>query len=497
MARKARRRPKPWSEESRQGLTRYLWRFEGVRYWTEFYEDPEEALADAATQISKQLEGTWQDQSGPKMLIEKWVDDWKAMLPEGLSENTLNKYKYHIEFFILAEFEGRELGSLTFEEIEKWERKIKATDSAKGTPYADSTAKDARSLLITILGDAVHAKKISWNPAERRKGRRGPVQAKGRRGPSYVANQAPKKIVLTPLQAICMAERCALLTGRDIDFVLNVFVPWMGMRWGEAIAVEGWEGKDSPLQLPESGRATYALDYQLREIGGVVRKAPPKEGSYRVLDIPPFLADLLRWAVKNRLPSCCCPPLADGRPACKGNDRKREGHYDPTPARYLFLGPQGGHPRRSNYADRVLTPAAEGLHVKKKGTRRPVYVKSEPWPGIPIRKGNRKHKAADLADGTWPNLVGHYHPHLHRHTHSTWLEESDVKKPLQMDRRGHAMEGMDAVYLHVTDAMRDHLCDVLEALWWAGIAERYALSPRSAVPLLNDILIKYEQTLAK
>jgi hypothetical protein len=356
-------------------------------------------------------------------------------------------------------------------------------------------AQGARSLLITILGDAVHAKKIRWNPAERRKGRRGRIQAKGRRGPSYAAKLVPKNTVLTPLQAICLAERCALLSGRDVDFIMNVFASWMGTRWGELMAVEGWDGEESPLQLPKEGRATYALDWQLLEIGGVVSKAPPKDGSYRVLDIPPFLADLLRWAVKNRLPSCACPLLEDGRPACKGDDLNREGFYDPTPASYLFLGPNGGHPRRSNYADRFLTPAAEGLHPERNGTRRPVYVKSDPWPGIPVRKGNRRHKAEDLADGTWPNLVGHFHPHLDRHTHATWLEESDVKKVLQMDRRGHAMEGMDAVYLHVTDDMRHHLCDVLEGLWRTGIAERYQLVPRPAVPLLDNVLITYEKTL--
>jgi hypothetical protein len=62
-----------------------------------------------------------------------------------------------------------------------------------------------------------------------------------------------------------------------------------------------------------------------------------------------------------------------------------------------------------------------------------------------------------------------------------------------MDRRGHAMEGMDAVYLHVTDDMRDHLCDVLEELWSTAIEQRYKLAPRSAVPLLDDILLAYAE----
>ena len=36
--------------------------------------------------------------------------------------------------------------------------------------------------------------------------------------------------------------------------------------------------------------------------------------------------------------------------------------------------------------------------------------------------------------------------------------------------------------------MRQRLCDVLEELWRDAVAERYKLAPRSAVPLLNQIL---------
>jgi len=63
-----------------------------------------------------------------------------------------------------------------------------------------------------------------------------------------------------------------------------------------------------------------------------------------------------------------------------------------------------------------------------------------------------------------------------------------------MDRRGHAMSGMDAVYIHVTPEMRQHLCDVLQALWDNAVAQRYKLAPRSAVPLLNQALAAYEDS---
>jgi len=163
----------------------------------------------------------------------------------------------------------------------------------------------------------------------------------------------------------------ALLSGQDIDFVMNVFATWTGVRWEELLAVEGWAGKDSPLQLKDGDIATYAIDWQLRELGGAVCKSPPKDGSFRVLDLPPFLADLMRWAVGNRRGACSCP-VADGRPACKRDDR--------TPGNYLFLGPKGGHPRRSNYADDFLTPAAEGLHPARQGTRAPSTSPPSPGP---------------------------------------------------------------------------------------------------------------------
>ena len=45
--------------------------------------------------------------------------------------------------------------------------------------------------------------------------------------------------------------------------------------------------------------------------------------------------------------------------------------------------------------------------------------------------------------------------------------------------------------LHVTDEMRRRLCGFLEQLWQEAVAQRYELAPRSAVPLLNEILIAH------
>ena len=124
-----------------------------------------------------------------------------------------------------------------------------------------------------------------------------------------------------------------------------------------------------------------------------------------------------------------------------------------------------------------------------------MYVTAEPWPGIPIRRRNQM-KAADMAAGTWPNLTGKFKPHDDRHTHATWLDAAGVSKVIQMDRRGHAMQGMDRVYMHVTPEMRQRLCDVLEELWQAAVAERYAIDAHSHVPLLDRVLRTHEAASA-
>jgi hypothetical protein len=61
------------------------------------------------------------------------------MLDE-LEPTTVAKYRYLVESHILPEFQGRQLGSLTFEEIEAWDRAIPTRISARGRTFARSVA---------------------------------------------------------------------------------------------------------------------------------------------------------------------------------------------------------------------------------------------------------------------------------------------------------------------------------------------------------------------
>jgi hypothetical protein len=53
--------------------------------------------------------------------------------------------------------------------------------------------------------------------------------------------------------------------------------------------------------------------------------------------------------------------------------------------RYVFLGPDGGHYRRSNYARRVFRPACDGRH-EAAGDRpgKLVVADATIWPGVPM-----------------------------------------------------------------------------------------------------------------
>ena len=221
------------------------------------------------------------------------------------------------------------------------------------------TARDARSLLHTILGDAASARPplIPFNPAvrPRNRGRR-----TGRR-----LDRSPQRAWATPLEVLLAAERAALLSGRDDEFTMLVAIGYTGTRWGETIGLE------RDFVLP----TLINVEWQLREIRGRFFRLPPKDDSYRStnweplvpVDLPIFLAGLLTGqAAKHTQQRCACAREHGGT------------------GRYMFYSPEGGHYRRSNFARRVFRPAWDGRYEPANG--RPgnlVVADATAWPGKP------------------------------------------------------------------------------------------------------------------
>jgi hypothetical protein len=307
--------PRPW---------RVRYKIPGGEDTQSGFETKKAALEWGRDQEAKIRTGTWTDPAAGEITVSEWIGQWTEQQDVG-PRTTVNR-DYLLRRFILPYWGGWKLNEVTGGDITIWEKKLPAE-----MKVSRGTAKDARSLLHTILGDAAAAKPplIPFNPAvrPRNRGRR-----TGRR-----LDQSPQRAWATPLQVLLVAERAALLAGRDDELTMILTIAYTGMRWGETIGLE------TSHLLP----ALINVEWQLEEISGRFHRLPPKDDSYRStnwepllsVDIPPFLSALLaaqaqRYAQRR----CACADAHDGT------------------GQYVFLGPDGGHHRNSNYARRVFRP---------------------------------------------------------------------------------------------------------------------------------------------
>ena len=68
------------------------------------------------------------------------------------------------------------------------------------------------------------------------------------------------------------------------------------------------------------------------------------------------------------------------------------------------------------------------------------------------------------------------------------MEELGTSPKLMDERMGHEDGSVQAVYTHITTAMRRRLLDGLTELWEAALDARRALSPGSPVATLDRLL---------
>lgn len=451
---------------------------------------------------------TYVDPRAGRMTVLEWVNLWFPALD--LELNTLDNYRYFIEVHILPTFGDRELFSLTPEEIAIWEKNL---------PLSRRTAREARSTFTNLLNDAI-PRYIQTNPAARRRG-------KGRKGQRRITEaEKAEKAWVTPLRALLLAERCALLTGSDTDFVMVIVAAYTAARWSELLAL-----------APKSvGMGKLHISWKLYELNGRFYRGRPKDGSVRSVDMPPFLDDLLqRFLGSNPVLRCGC--AAAEAPWCPGGA-------------YLFLSPQATHRRRSNYSERVFRPAADGWYLGRQGKHArpamPVLVDtSQPWPGRPLPpwppavagesftpptgrgfarlvsggdgrgrcphclrtqllrvdgtlishtvRGDRcpgqgRAPAEDVPLASWLPIQRGLTPHGLRHSHQPWMDDAQIPYVLQSERMGHEVPGMRGTYAHPSPEMRSALTSALQGYWEAALEARGALDPRSGVPILDALL---------
>ena len=334
---------------------------------------------------SERRKGTWLDPVGGQTTLGEFLPDFWAAIDVDLrtEENYRSIVRKHIEprwgDTAFADFKNLK--------IQAWAKELRAHLSAV-------TVQGITKLLSLILSDAVDEKLIAANPI------RPPRRGRRRHG------QRPKKKVWAePVELLEVADQIAACYGPS-GAILEVTAGWTGARWGE---LTGLQRHNVHLFDDDTGFIVIDPDTgTLHEsASGKLWLGPPKtEASARTISLVPFNVRLLRIQLAT--------------------------HKHP----HVFIGPDGGLLRRSNFARRAQRPAADGnLHVDN--------------PRI------RLHPAK-------PGLTFHGT----RHSHKTWMIDDGIPEIAQALRLGHVMpDKVQETYSHVAAAVEARLLQHLQERW--------------------------------
>jgi integrase len=489
-------------------------------YWTARYQDPsgswvsvrderarvirydgkraaEKAAGDAESAVRG---GKWRDPRAGAVLFADWADEWYDSYD--LAESTHASRRRHLENHLLPFFGETPLRDITPAMILRWKRKEKAAGAS------DGSIRTWHGTLHLILEDAV-PRHIAENPATRKRGR-------GRRsGRGTSSSRAPERVITGPLGILLIAERAAILTGQDQEFVMIQALFWEALRLGECIGLE------KPYVRPRNRPGTLRVEWQLHEVDGRLVRCPPKDDSRGTPEMPPFMLALLEGHLRRNPPQPCpChgqayvfrgagsaaprwnKPLhelavvlgvsqtvvqsAMGGRGRVGAETRRQVLKAAEVLGYRKEVPGGGqawHWRRSAF-EGLFTAAASGWHPPKAPMpRRPVLTRGE-WPGERVQGRNAEARA----EMCWLPVAEGMTPHGTRHSIKTLLEERRIPEILSEAHMRHDIPGVSAVYRHVTPAMRGELAEMMTAEWDAALDARLELSPRSPVAVLDGLL---------
>lgn len=442
------------------------------------FADEESALNFGLEQEADIRRNLWRDPRAGDILLKDWVKRWFPA--QDLEETTIEGYRWHLEVHVLPYFGEHTLRSLNTLDIAAWELSLARPNQYGFSVCGKASAASARTLLHTVLSDAVRMGLLPANPAVRQRNR-GKKNGKSRA-------RGPEEVWATPLEALLVAERASLLSGRPDELIHLLTVAYTGMRWAETVGLER-----RYLRL-----STIRVEQQVYEFKGRWVKKPPKDDSYRTIHLPAFLADLLsRQIQRHGDGSCSC----EGSAGCGGG-------------RYVFLPEDGTHERRSNFGRRRFRPAVDGRHGDAKG--RPGYpvladLAQAPWPGRVCRSWPAAVKDEEFVPtkrrGFWRYDIERHHVyswlpirrglkvHGLRHGHKVWLDEDDIPTVASEERLGHELPGIAGTYSHTSPEMTKRIAEALQKRWERSLRERAVLEGgRSPVPLLDELLEPFRKS---
>lgn len=314
-----------------------------------------------------------------------------------------------LENHILPRWDGVPLGKISWFDVDTWQQTMDVEDVSRG---------HCVSLMSTIMTAAVDAGYIVVNPLfGRRRTKDTSGDAAMPKPPKIQRDGGPR-----PEDAILLAERL----GPDIG-VHVLTTAFGGPRFGEGLGLhrdntllmrrQPWGAGvfECPiLRIKEEYAEYQERDEEGNKKGYVLRLEPTKnDGSTRDVDVPPFLALLLRY------------------------------HLQDWPHERIFCTPSGQPWRRGNWS-RTFRPACDGREERQKRQ------------GVAYR-------------AAWEPILPGLDMRALRALHDTLQSEIGVKEPLAFEAAGHRRPGIKRHYQKPTPAMRAERLDGLEAIFWQAM----------------------------
>lgn len=350
--------------------------------------------------------GRWIDPALQRTTFGDFARKWMKAKPK--RGNTIAKRWNLLEQHVFPKWEHVPLMQINWFDVDSWQQ---------GLHCDDVTAGHCVSLMSSILTGAADAKHLAVNPLFGRRRTRSTAAA-----PAARKRKTDEEKWVRPEVVLQMAERLGPTIGLHV-----LTTAFTGLGWGEGAALHrdnvlrkrrqahdgGWFECPVIQVDPDVGElAEYEdRDEDGNKVGMVLRLEPPKNDKrVRGIDIPPFLAELLRC------------------------------HLTDWPHPHVFCTPSGTFWRRSNFTRANIRPAADGREA------------------LPTVKGHAPR-------GAWAPIMPGLTMRDLRHTHDTYQDEIGVRPALMYEQAGHARPGIKAVYQHPTPAMRQERLDGLQEIY--------------------------------
>lgn len=357
----------------------------------------------------------WGEEQEAAIRAGNWIDPDKMRSPFGQFARTFMAARQKrgrtngtrwdlLDHYIFPRWEHTPLLGISWFEVDTWQLGIK--DGTK--------AGHCVSLMSTILTGAVDAGYLPANLLAGRRRTRPTVTV-----PSARPRLSDEEKWARPEVVLQVAQRLGPVNGLHV-----LTTAFTGLNWGEGTGLDRGYVLLTRRQQHDGGWWECPVIRVVQELAeynerapdgtklGLVLQLEPTKNEYRErdVDVPPFLAELLRW------------------------------HLADWPHKFTFSTPEGKFWRNSNFLRRQLRPAADGREAIDAVRGHAPREKWEPiQPGLTMR--------------------------ALRHSHDTYQDQIGVRPALMFEQAGHKRPGIKGVYQHPTVMMRKERLDGLQEIF--------------------------------